>query len=122
VHTLIRPAAGAFLLADSESAAGTIPLAISGGGLALLAHGAKSATRLVVNASPEPVSNVVVSFAEDGLVAALMTLALTVPAIAFTIALVLAVLSALLIFFVVRGGRRLLARRRRPRAPPPPDR
>ncbi|MGH8978882.1 MAG: DUF4126 domain-containing protein [Acidimicrobiia bacterium] len=122
VHTFIRPAAGAFLLADSDSAAGTIPLAISGGALALLAHGAKSATRLVVNASPEPVSNVVVSFAEDGLVAALMTLALTVPAVAFTIALVLAVLSALLIFFVVRSGRRLLARRRQPPGAPRPDR
>ena len=45
VHTFIRPVAGAFLLDDSDCAAGTIPLAMSGGALAFVAHGAKSATR-----------------------------------------------------------------------------
>ncbi len=68
-----------------------------------------------MNASPEPFSNVLVSFAEDGLVAGLMALALAVPEVAFVVALVLAALSAVFIIVVVRSGRRFLAR------PPPPD-
>ena len=80
--------------------------------LALSAHGAKASTRLLVNVSPEPASNVVVSLAEDGLVAALMTLALAYPVIAGTVALILAVLSLILIYVVWRSARYLLARRR----------
>jgi len=111
VHTFIRPVAGALLLTASDVSAGTVLLAGSGATLALLAHGAKASTRLLVNASPEPVSNVVVSTSEDGIVAALMALALAAPELALVVALVLAMLSAIVVYFVVRGGRRILARR-----------
>ena len=114
VHTFLRPVAGALLLEGSDAEANTVTLAASGAALAFVADGAKAATRVVVNASPEPFSNVLVSFAEDGLVAALMTLALAVPEVAFVVALVLAALSAVFIIVVVRSGRRFLARRRRP--------
>lgn len=77
VHTFVRIPAGAVLAAaafgDFEPAVQVVAL-LAGGGLALTAHGTKAATRLVVNASPEPVSNLVVSTAEDG--AALGTVAL----------------------------------------------
>ena len=43
-------------------------MAIVGGGLAAGAHFAKAGTRAAVNASPEPFSNIAVSFAEDSLV------------------------------------------------------
>jgi len=112
VHTFLRPLAGAFLFSSSDVSTSTIVLALIGGALALTAHGAKASTRLLVNASPEPVSNVVVSFTEDGLVAALMTLALAYPVIAGTVALILAVLSVILIYVVFRSARYLLARRR----------
>jgi len=112
VHTFIRPVAGALLLGSSDASARTVVLATIGALLALLAHGAKASTRLVVNTSPEPVSNVIVSLGEDGLVAVLMTLALTAPMVAFGITLVLVVLSAVVVFVVARSGRRLLARRR----------
>ena len=49
-------------------------LVLMGGVLALSSHSAKASARLMINASPEPISNVVVSFAEDG-EAALQTLA-----------------------------------------------
>jgi hypothetical protein len=112
VHTFIRPVAGALLLESADASVGSALLAASGGGLALLAHSAKAATRLLVNASPEPVTNVVVSFTEDGVVAGLMTFALAAPEVAFVLALVLTVVSAILVIAVVRTGRRVLRRRR----------
>jgi hypothetical protein len=117
VHTVIRPVAGALLLHAADASADPAILAVTGASLALLAHGAKASTRVVVNASPEPVSNVVVSFTEDGIVAGLMTFAVTLPELAFALAVALALASALLILVVVRGGRRLLRGRRdqRPR-------
>lgn len=112
VHTFLRPLAGAFLFASSDVSTSTVILALAGGALALSAHGAKASTRLLVNASPEPVSNFVVSLTEDGLVAALMTLALTYPEVAGAIALLLAIISLIVIYFVVRSARFVLARRR----------
>jgi hypothetical protein len=67
---------------------------------------------VLVNLSPEPVSNVVVSSTEDGIVAGLMTFALTLPEVALVLALVLATLSGVLLFVVVRSGRRVLRGRR----------
>ena len=119
VHTFVRPLAGAWLFSSTDLSTSTIVLALVGGALALTAHGAKASTRLLVNVSPEPASNVVVSFAEDGLVAALMTLALAYPVIAGTVALVLTVLSLILISVVWRSARYLLARRRDRRRSPP---
>jgi hypothetical protein len=112
VHTFIRPLAGALLLDASDASASTIALSIAGATLALLAHGAKASTRVLVNLSPEPVSNVVVSSTEDGIVAGLMTFALTLPEVALVLALVLATLSGVLLFVVVRSGRRVLRGRR----------
>ena len=114
VHTFVRPVAGALLLDASDVSGTTFGLSLGGAALALSAHGAKASTRLLVNASPEPVSNVLVSLTEDGLVAALMTLALTVPELALAITTVLAVLSMLVIVVVVRTGRRIIVRRRPP--------
>ena len=47
-----------------------------GGGLALSAHGTKATARAAINLSPEPVSNIVVSLAED--VVAFSTILLSV--------------------------------------------
>jgi Domain of unknown function (DUF4126) len=68
LHTFIRVPAGAILAARSL---GDVNLALElmavlgGGTLALVAHGTKATTRLAINASPEPFSNWVASFAED---------------------------------------------------------
>ena len=112
VHTFLRPLAGAWLFSHSDLSTSTVVLALAGGALALTAHGAKASTRLLVNLSPEPASNVVVSLMEDGLVAALMTLALAYPVIAGTVALVLTLVSLVVIYVVFRSTRYLLARRR----------
>src|SRR5262245_62374524 len=68
IHTFIRVPAGAILaataFADFDPAV-KMAATILGGGIALSSHGTKAATRLAVNASPEPVSNAVLSLTED---------------------------------------------------------
>lgn len=81
--------------------------------LALSSHSAKASTRLLVNASPEPISNVVVSASEDGLVAVLMALAIAYPKVALVATLVLAVSSTLAAYLMFRTVRRIWSRRHR---------
>jgi len=70
-HTFIRIPAGAVLA--SAAFAGFEPsvriaACLLGGGVAFGSHGAKAATRIGANLSPEPVSNIALSFIEDVLV------------------------------------------------------
>ncbi len=68
IHTAIRPIGGAIL---SLSALGELSPqldvvgALLGGAVAFTTHSAKAGTRLMVNTSPEPASNIVVSIGED---------------------------------------------------------
>jgi hypothetical protein len=82
VHTFIRIPAGAMLavgaLGHADPALMTIA-ALAGGTLAGASHLTKAGTRALINLSPEPVSNVVTSTAEDGLVFGGLLLALFVP-------------------------------------------
>ncbi len=68
IHTFIRVPAGAILaataFADFDPAVKATAM-IVGGGIALSSHGAKAATRLAANTSPEPVSNIALSISED---------------------------------------------------------
>lgn len=67
-HTIIRPV-GAFLIGTqilgAQDPAVQAALALLCGGVAFAGHSSKAATRLLVNHSPEPVTNVVLSIAED---------------------------------------------------------
>jgi Domain of unknown function (DUF4126) len=126
VHTVLRPLAGALLLGSSDVSVADGVLLVGGGLLALSSHSAKASTRLLVNSSPEPISNIVVSATEDGIVAILMALALAYPAVAFGITLVLAFSSAAVAVLLYRAVRRVWrsrsgARRtsRPPRETPP---
>jgi hypothetical protein len=112
VHTGLRPTAGAILFstADTVDVRGTAVMAATGAGLALSAHLAKASIRAVANLSPEPVSNVVISLAEDGLVAALMGLALAYPEVALAVAVALTIASSVVAWLLFRTVRR--ARRR----------
>ncbi|MDF1860417.1 MAG: DUF4126 domain-containing protein [Verrucomicrobiales bacterium] len=68
VHTLIRPVGGGLLaihtLGPTEPALEVV-IAMLAGGTTLVAHSFKSGTRLAINASPEPFSNVAASITED---------------------------------------------------------
>ena len=86
IHTLVRPAGGILLGMGALGEMDPALLAIGGllsGGASLTMHGAKAGTRLMVNMSPEPVSNSVASVAEDGLVLGGLTLAAFFPVAAF---------------------------------------
>lgn len=110
VHTAIRPAAGALVMATGDTDVSTLALAALGGGLALSSHAAKASVRALVNLSPEPFSNVGVSLGEDGLVATLMALALAEPEVALAVTVVLAFVSTIVAFVLFRFVRRLLRR------------
>ena len=71
MHTFIRIPAGAMLAAGAVgevSPALELAAGLLGGGMAFGAHAAKSGSRIMVNTSPEPVSNWSLSLAEDAAV------------------------------------------------------
>jgi hypothetical protein len=90
VHSFIRPAGGALLalaIVDAQDPAWQIAAALLGGGGALLSHSAKTSTRAVVNLSPEPASNLVVSTGEDAATGGMLFLAFANPVGAALVAL-----------------------------------
>lgn len=119
VHTVVRPIGGGLLgvLFAHDAGSSEAVAALLGGGFSLSAHGAKASTRAAVNTSPEPVSNVVVSVAEDGVVAAMVALALAFPAVAGVVAVVFAVTSVAVTWVLIRFVRKLLRRWRARRTP-----
>ena len=86
VHTFIRPVGGTLL---ALQAVGEMPphvqviAGLLAGGAALTTHTAKAGTRLLVNHSPEPVSNVALSVGEDAAVVGGSFLVLLLPVVAF---------------------------------------
>ena len=92
IHTFVRPIGGALLalaIIDPSDPATQVVAFLLGGGAALTAHAGKASARGVVNASPEPVSNVAVSSVEDVATVGLLYLAYEYPLAAGAIALVL---------------------------------
>lgn len=68
VHTLIRPVGGGLLAIQTlgtTDPAFEVIVGLLAGSTTLVTHGFKAGTRLAVNASPEPFSNIAVSTAED---------------------------------------------------------
>jgi hypothetical protein len=71
LHTFIRIPAGALLAMGAVgevNSAVSLAAAILGGGMAAASHVTKAGTRVMVNASPEPVTNWVASLTEDAVV------------------------------------------------------
>ncbi len=105
VHTLLRPVGGALLalaIVDPGDPAMQVVAFLLGGGGALLAHGGKAGVRAVVNASPEPVSNAVVSTGEDVVTVGLLWLVYQYPVVAVGVAAVLLVVAIALVLMLRR--------------------
>jgi hypothetical protein len=104
IHTVVRPLGGALLalaIIDPGEPTWQVVTLLLGGGSALLTHGAKASARAAVNMSPEPVSNVVMSGAEDVATTTMLLVALANPWIA--LALVAAFLALTVgVFFAFR--------------------
>ncbi len=117
VHGFVRPLGGALLslaVIDAGDPAWQFASFLLGGGGAFLAHAGKAGARTIVNASPEPASNVLVSTGEDIATGGLLVLAISNPIAAALIAAMLVGLSLWLAFKARRFLKRLF--------PPPPRR
>jgi hypothetical protein len=111
IHTFVRPLGGALLslaVIDAGDPTWQVASFLLGGGAAFVAHAGKAGTRTVVNASPEPVSNIVVSTGEDVATAGLFALALANPVVAAAIILIFVALSLWLMMKASRFLRRIL--------------
>lgn len=116
VNTVIRPVAGAVvatLIAAPTVDLPTAAVAAGGGAVALVTHLAKATTRLAVNTSPEPASNVVVSVVEDVLVALTIAVAIVWPWVAAAMALTFMLVGLAVAIALIGTARRVLRSRRR---------
>jgi hypothetical protein len=109
LHTFIRPLGaaiiGAIALGDIDPTAKLVAVLVCGG-VALSSHSAKAGTRLIVNHSPEPFTNIGLSCLEDGLDVAGVWLSLTHPTVMLAI---VAVFIVVVIYFGPRVYRRAKA-------------
>jgi hypothetical protein len=120
LQTVVRVPLGALLAygatGDMSPMAHVLATAL-GGAIAFAAHSAKTAARVSVTPSPEPLSNIVLSAAEDALAIFLMWFATRHPFWAAAIVLGLLTVIVVLAGWIVRAirtlvGRQLAARRR----------
>ncbi|WP_069173093.1 DUF4126 domain-containing protein [Streptomyces griseus] len=118
VHTVVRPVSGAVvaaLLAGEDGSLPELAAAAVGGSAALMSHLVKAGTRMAVNTSPEPFSNVGVSLAEDLGVAGIIVFAVFHPVAAAVVAGTLLLLGMVVLLFLASRIRRFLRRRARRR-------
>ena len=124
ISTAIRPTVGAVigvLLAGDATTLEQAVLGVVGGGTALASHLVKASSRLAINSSPEPVSNVVASLSEDFAVLGVVWFAIEHPRAAAAIAGVLLAVGLVVVYllarFIARGWRRWKGRPDPSRAP-----
>lgn len=109
ISTAIRPTVGAVigvLLAGDATSLEQAVLGVVGGGTALLSHLAKAGTRLAINTSPEPATNIVASLAEDATVLLVVWFSLEHPRLAAAVAAVLLLVGLVLAVVLARLARR----------------
>ncbi len=110
LHTFVRVPVAALLAyaATSHLSAGKQLLATALGGLiALAAHGGKTAVRAAMTPSPEPISNIGLSFGEDALAIFLTWFATQHPYSAAALVIALLVIIVILMRWVLRALRAL---------------
>jgi hypothetical protein len=121
LQTFVRIPAGAALAAGvfGDSGAGiALAAALLGGSVTAATHFSKAGARAAANTSPEPFSNLGLSFAEDALVLGGGWLAITHPLVFLVLLAVFLIVAIALIGWLVRGFRRLFGGRGRGGADP----
>jgi hypothetical protein len=114
LHSLIRPPAAAALAAATAwhgDPAFVLVAALLGGGVAVTTHTTKLGLRYAVDASPEPVSNGVMSVSELSVVAALMMFIWSHPYITLALALVALIALIVLVRLIWRTLRQVMSGR-----------
>lgn len=114
VHSLVRPPAAAALAASTAwhgDPAFVLIAALLGGGLAVTTHTTKLGLRYAVDASPEPVSNGVMSISELGLVTAIMIAIWSHPYITLLVALAVLVALIMIVRLIWRTLKQVMSGR-----------
>ena len=114
VHTFIRVPAGAVLAATAFAhfdPSVRLAAMLLGGGIALSSHSAKTATRLAVNTSPEPLSNVAMSLAGDAVTVGGTALMVHYPVLILVLVAIAVVISIIMIRMIWKFMRRLFGGR-----------
>lgn len=114
IHTAVRPVGGALIAVTTlgeASATTEVIVALVGGTLAAGTHFTKAGTRAVVNTSPEPFSNWILSLGEDVFVVGLGLLSLKYPAAAALVVIAGVILIAAFATLIVKGIRRRWGRK-----------
>jgi uncharacterized protein DUF4126 len=117
LHTFIRVPAGAVL---ASAAVGDVsePIALAaalvGGGLALTSHTTKAGSRVMVNTSPEPFSNIGLSLMEDAVVFFGIWTAFNHPYLFIGLLILFLIFAAWLLPKIWRGIKRVLSLLTRP--------
>ena len=117
IHSFVRPPAAAALAAATAwhgDPAFVLVAALLGGGLGITTHATKLGLRYAVDASPEPVSNGVMSVSELGVVAASMVAIWNHPYITLTVALAGLIGLMLVVRLLWRALKRLFSGQRVP--------
>lgn len=119
-HTFIRVPAGAALAAasfgDYDKSVQVIALLL-GGGIALSSHGTKATSRVAINTSPEPASNIAASLFEDVLAVGSIFLAVFYPIAIIVIVVIFVIIAIFILPKILRFLRSIAARVRKFFAP-----
>jgi hypothetical protein len=113
LHTFVRIPVAALLAygATTHLSPPMQLLAVAvGSGIALAAHGSKTAVRAAVTPSPEPISNIALSTTEDAAAVGLSWLVTVHPWVSASIALAGVVFAVLAVRWVVKAMRRMFGR------------
>jgi uncharacterized protein DUF4126 len=119
VHTFIRVPAGAILAAAAFAhfdPSVRLAAMLLGGGVALSSHGAKTASRLAANTSPEPFSNAALSLAGDAVTVGGTVLMVHHPIVILVCVVIAMIVSILMIRMIWKFMRRLFSGRSNPRS------
>jgi hypothetical protein len=115
LHTFVRVPVAALLsfgAAQHLSPGAQVAASVLGGLIALAAHSGKTAVRAAVTSSPEPLSNMALSFGEDVAAISLTWFATTHPVLATVIVAICLLLIVLTVRYVIRSLRRLFQQAR----------
>ncbi len=111
IQTFIRIPAGALLAIGAMNTSDPLIAALAallGGSLTSMTHATKAGSRALINASPEPVTNIAASFGEEGLLLGGGWLALTQPMLFLGILIVFILVILWLIPKLWRGIKMML--------------
>ena len=115
IHTFIRIPAGAVMAAGAAQGlevnqALELAAALIGGGVAATSHFTKAGSRLMINTSPEPVTNWTASIMEDVAVVGGLWAALNYPVVFIALFVLFIVLAAWLLPKIWRALKRVVAK------------